>query len=65
MPTLSVRSQPALALVFAFALLPAIALADFVGQVVGVIDGDTIDVQHDGKPERIGLNISLVLDHKD
>jgi len=29
--------------------------ADFSGEVVGVIDGDTIDVLHDGRQERIRL----------
>jgi len=29
---------------------------DFSGQVVGVIDGDTIDVLHNGQAERIRLN---------
>lgn len=29
---------------------------EFVGQVMGVIDGDTIDVLHDGQAERIRLN---------
>jgi endonuclease YncB( thermonuclease family) len=35
--------------------LPALA-GNLTGQVVGVIDGDTIDVNHDGKPDRIRLN---------
>ncbi len=34
--------------------LPAFA-ADFTGRVVGVVDGDTIDVLHHGKAERIRL----------
>lgn len=34
---------------------PAFA-GEFAGQVVGVIDGDTIDVLHDGRTERIRLN---------
>jgi endonuclease YncB( thermonuclease family) len=29
---------------------------DFTGSVVGVIDGDTIDVLHNGQAERIRLN---------
>lgn len=38
-------------------LLGAPAFAEeFAGRVVGVIDGDTIDVLHDGKAERIRLN---------
>ena len=34
---------------------PGLAAA-FTGQVVGVIDGDTIDVLHNGQAERIRLN---------
>ena len=30
--------------------------ADFTGQVVGVLDGDTIEVLHNHRPERIRLN---------
>jgi micrococcal nuclease len=33
----------------------AVGAADFTGQVIGVLDGDTIDVLHDKKPERIQL----------
>ena len=33
---------------------PGIA-ADFEGKVISVIDGDTIEVLHDNKPERIRL----------
>jgi endonuclease YncB( thermonuclease family) len=32
------------------------SLADFSGSVVGVLDGDTIDVLHNGQAERIRLN---------
>ncbi len=32
------------------------ALADFTGRVVGVGDGDTLSVLHDGKAERVRLN---------
>ena len=32
------------------------AHADFTGKVVGVIDGDTIDVMHNGRSERIRLH---------
>jgi micrococcal nuclease len=32
------------------------AAANFTGRVVGVIDGDTIDVLHNGQAERIRLN---------
>ena len=42
---------------FLTALLAAPVFAvEFVGQVVGVIDGDTIDVLHNGKAERIRLH---------
>jgi micrococcal nuclease len=38
-------------------LLPLYVLAaDFSGPVVGVIDGDTIEVLHSQHPERIRLN---------
>jgi micrococcal nuclease len=42
----------ALRLVFFF----CISLSDFEGEVVGVIDGDTIEVLNDGKAVRIRLN---------
>ncbi len=53
------RSQPiaTLSLFFSFALLTSQALAaDFTGRVVGVADGDTITVLHNGKGERIRLH---------
>src|SRR2546426_1929918 len=34
----------------------ALALADFSGRVVGVTDGDTIKVMHNGKAEKIRLH---------
>jgi micrococcal nuclease len=34
---------------------PAGMAADFEGKVIGVLDGDTIEVLHDYKPERIRL----------
>lgn len=37
------------------ALLPPIAWADFTGWVVGVTDGDTIKVLHNGRAEKIRL----------
>src|SRR6476660_9225709 len=37
--------------------LPVSSLAlSFTGKVVGVIDGDTVDVMHNGQAERIRLN---------
>ncbi len=36
--------------------LPSFALADFTGSVNQIVDGDTIDIQHEGKTERIRLN---------
>jgi len=36
-------------------LPPSVALADFSGPVVGVTDGDTIKVLHNGKAEKIRL----------
>ncbi len=53
------RSQPiaTLSLFFSLALLTSQALAaDFTGRVVGVADGDTITVMHNGKGERIRLH---------
>ena len=44
-----------ISLVFVFAFGSA-AFADFSGRVVGISDGDTIKVLHDGKAERIRLN---------
>ena len=35
---------------------PAFAAESWTGKVVGVIDGDTIDVLHNGQAERIRLN---------
>ncbi len=52
-------SQPitALSLFLSFTLFAAQALAaDFTGRVVGVSDGDTITVLHNGKGERIRLH---------
>ncbi|GBE14994.1 thermonuclease precursor [bacterium BMS3Abin14] len=37
-----------------FLTLPAYAAA-FSGLIIGVVDGDTIDVMHNGKAERIRL----------
>lgn len=37
-------------------LVVPVFAGEFVGQVVGVIDGDTVNVLHNGKAERIRLN---------
>src|SRR5437667_1417582 len=37
-------------------LLPAVATADFSGRVVGITDGDTIKVLHNGRAEKIRLH---------
>ena len=45
-------------LLFAVALLtaiPAFAQESFTGRVVAITDGDTIQVMHNGKPEKIRL----------
>jgi endonuclease YncB( thermonuclease family) len=42
-------------LLFALALLPIVAHADFTGQVVGVTDGDSIKVMHESKAAKIRL----------
>jgi endonuclease YncB( thermonuclease family) len=36
-------------------VVPISMAADFEGKVIGVLDGDTIDVLHEKKPERIRL----------
>ena len=36
--------------------MPSLALSDFSGPVVSVLDGDTIEVLHNSTPERIRLN---------
>ena len=36
--------------------VPSLALSDFSGPVVSVLDGDTIEVLHNSKAERIRLN---------
>lgn len=46
---------PAAALLTVLLVVPAFA-GEFTGLVVGVIDGDTIDVLHNGKGDRIRLN---------
>jgi endonuclease YncB( thermonuclease family) len=52
--TIAFRAGVLLALVVA---IPSVLYAEtFSGQVVGVIDGDTIDVLHNGQAERIRLN---------
>lgn len=44
-------------LLLAALLIPAIVCAaDFSGRVVGVLEGDTIEVLHDQHPERIRLS---------
>lgn len=43
-------------IVYAVAFASAATAADFSGQVVGVLDGDTIDVLHNSQAERIRLN---------
>ncbi len=45
-----------LPLILVFSLASSNVNADFSGEVVGVIDGDTIDVMHDGRSERIRLH---------
>src|SRR5712692_10534066 len=37
-------------------LFPSLAYADFTGSVVSVLDGDTIEVLHNNRPERIRLS---------
>ncbi len=49
------RSIPLLLASTLYFVSPALA-ADFTGRVVGVSDGDTITVLHNGKGERIRLH---------
>lgn len=37
-------------------LLPSLCLADFYGRVVRVVDGDTVQIQADGKMQKVRLN---------
>jgi endonuclease YncB( thermonuclease family) len=53
--TLLLASLRTSSLLFAFILGPILAHAEFVGKVVGVIDGDSIRVMHDGQAEQIRL----------
>lgn len=41
--------------IVAVILCPLLAYADFTGKVVGVIDGDSIRVMHEGKAEKVRL----------
>lgn len=43
-------------IVLLLASMASPTLADFTGRVVGVADGDTLSVLHDGKAERVRLN---------
>ena len=36
--------------------LAAVSVREFQGRVVAIIDGDTVEVMHDGRAERIRLN---------
>src|SRR5437016_4275215 len=43
-------------ILFSLLILPGVTFADFSGRVVGVSDGDTIKVMHDGKAEKVRLH---------
>jgi len=43
-------------LLLALGFVSAVKAADFSGQVVSVLDGDTIEVLHNNRAERIRLN---------
>jgi endonuclease YncB( thermonuclease family) len=55
---LNPMSRTVLALFFGliYLFISSIALADFTGPVVSVLDGDTIEVLHNHHPERIRLS---------
>ena len=55
---MSVLSIVSLAIAaFVLTTIPA-AGKDFVGTVISILDGDTIEVLHNARPERIRLNVS-------
>ena len=56
MLSMLLRLLVCLTLVFEFAIPTTSLASSFTGKVVGVIDGDTIDVLHNGQSERIRLN---------
>ena len=41
---------------FALLLFPSVSFGDFSGPAVSALDGDTIDVLHNGQAERIRLS---------
>jgi endonuclease YncB( thermonuclease family) len=44
-------------LIYIFLLCPVLGhAADYTGRVVGVLDGDTIEVLHNTHPERVRLS---------
>jgi endonuclease YncB( thermonuclease family) len=51
--------RPSLIFATFLSLLPALAFADFSGQVVSVLDGDTIEVLHYRQPLRPSLIAAL------
>ena len=51
------RRRTLLAALLGSILFPTLLLAaDFTGRVIGISDGDTITVLHDGRAEKIRLN---------
>jgi len=48
--------RPLAICLFLFLVIPSLAVVDFSGQVVSVLDGDTIEVLHNNRPERIRLS---------
>jgi endonuclease YncB( thermonuclease family) len=49
------KAAALLTCILVFRILSAFA-ADFSGPVIGILDGDTIEVLHNNKAERIRLN---------
>ena len=48
--------RPLAICLFLFLLIPSLAVGDFSGPVVSVLDGDTIEVLHNNRPEHIRLS---------
>jgi micrococcal nuclease len=49
------RPRTVICLLF-FLVVVSVQAEDFTGKVVGIVDGDTIDVLHNGKAERVRLD---------
>lgn len=50
------KHRPILSICLVLCLLASLATADFIGQVIDVIDGDTLKIMHNGKLEEVRLH---------